>query len=143
MLAWKYPGLRLKTMKWLSLAVLILTIVAPCVAADKASDLEGTWSGDWTPKGGIATAVTVIFTPKADGKLTGRFLSPAPMEFTGAAYDPKTRGVTIEGVDEKAGATYKLVGKVSGNDITGTITVGDRTGHVLLIKWTYTGIGFK
>ena len=130
-------------MKWLSLAIVTVALVVPCAAAGQSSTLEGTWSGDWTPKGGIATAVTVVFTPRDAGKLTGKFLSPAPMEFTNAAYNPKTRVVTLEGLDQKAGDTYKLSGKVSGNDLTGTITVGDRTGHVLLIKWTYTGVGFK
>jgi hypothetical protein len=130
-------------MKWLSFAVLIIALLAPCLAADGTSALEGTWSGDWTPKGGIATAVTVTITPEAHGKLTGRFLSPVRMEIASAAYNPKTHGNTIDALDESSGATYKLVGKVSGTDITGTIDVGNRTGHVLLIKWTYTGIGFK
>src|SRR5579862_413282 len=130
-------------MKWLSLAALIVTLIAPCIAADKASDLEGNWSGDWTPKGGIANEMTVTLTPGAHGKLTGRFLSPVPMEFTRAAYNPKTQVVTIEALDEKSGAAYKLIGKVSGTDITGTMSVGDQTGHVLLIKWTFTGIGFR
>ena len=130
-------------MKWLSFAVLTVTLIAPCLAADETSALEGTWSGDWTPKGGIATAVTVTLTTEAHGKLTGRFLSPVRMEIASAAYNPKTHGITVDALDESSGATYKLVGKVSGTDITGTIDVGNRTGHVLLIKWTYTGIGFK
>src|SRR5690348_7031713 len=117
------------------LVLLALALVAPCTAADTATNLEGTWSGDWTPKGGIATAVTVVLTPR-EGKLTGKFLSPVPMEFTSAVYDPKTRTVTIEGRDDKAGQTYKVSGKVAGTDLTGTMTAGDRTGHVLLIKWT-------
>jgi hypothetical protein len=130
-------------MRWLSLAVLTVTLIAPCLAADGASALEGTWSGDWTPKGGIATAVTVTLTLDGHGKLTGKFLSPVHMEVASATYNPKTQGITIDAVDEHSSATYKLVGKVSGTDISGTIDVGNRAGHVLLIKWTYTGIGFK
>ena len=130
-------------MKWLTFAVLAVTLVAPCVAADRTSTLEGTWSGDWTPTGGIATAVTVTLTSEVHGKLTGRFLSPVRIDVTSAAYNPKTQGITIDALDEKSGVTYKLVGKVSGTEIKGTIDAGNRTGHVLLIKWTYTGIGFK
>jgi hypothetical protein len=129
--------------KWLGVALLTVTLAAPHVGADQTSALEGTWSGDWTPKGGIATAVTVTLTTEANGKLTGSFLSPVRMEIASAAYNPKTHGLTIDALDKSSGATYKLVGKVAGTDITGTIAVGDRTGHVLLIKWTYTGVGFK
>ena len=130
-------------MKWLSVAVVAVTLIAPCIAADRSSDLEGTWSGDWTPTGGIATAVTVTLMSDSHGKLTGRFLSPVRMDVTGAAYNPKTQRITIDALDEKSNETYKLVGKVSGTEIKGTIDAGNRTGHVLLIKWTYTGIGFK
>ena len=130
-------------MKWLGATVLAVTLAAPGVAADQLANLEGTWSGDWTPKGGIATAVTVTLTTEAHGKLTGKFLSPVHMEIASATYNPKTHGITIDALDETSGDTYKLVGKVSGTDMTGTIDVGNRTGHVLLIKWTYTGIGFK
>jgi hypothetical protein len=130
-------------MKWLGAAVLAMALGTPGIALGQPPGLEGTWSGDWTPKDGIATAVTVTLTMEPHGKLTGKFLSPVPMEIASAAYDPKTHGITIDALDKSSGETYKLVGKVSGTDMTGTIDVGNRTGHVLLIKWTYTGIGFK
>ena len=130
-------------MKWFGVAVLTIMLLAAHVAANQTSALEGTWSGDWTPKGGIATAVTVTLTTEPHGKLTGMFLSPVRMEIASAAFNPKTHGITIDALDKSSGITYKLVGKVSGTDMTGTIDVGNRTGHVLLIKWTYTGVGFK
>jgi hypothetical protein len=65
------------------------------------------------------------------------------MDIASATYNPTTHAITIDALDVTSGATYKLVGKVSGTDMTGTIDNGNRAGHVLLIKWTYTGIGFK
>ena len=59
------------------------------------------------------------------------------MDFTKATYDPKTGVVAFEATDAKAGKVYKIDGKLSGNDIKGTMQVGATPGEILLIKWTY------
>jgi hypothetical protein len=45
--------------------------------------------------------------------------------------------VSLEATDAKAGKNYKLDGKLTGNDIKGTMVAGGVTGEFLLIKWTY------
>jgi hypothetical protein len=39
--------------------------------------------------------------------------------------------------DPKTGKVYQIDGRLSGNEIKGTVTAGDVKGDVLLIKWTY------
>ena len=120
----------------LSLVIaLFLGIPGVCSAAD-INDIAGTWSGNWTPKGGIIDAVTVEIRVES-GKLVGRFRTPVAMDFTRATFDPKTGVVVLEANDAKAGRAYKVDGKLSGNDIKGTLTAGTTAGEVLLIKWTY------
>lgn len=113
--------------------VLMLPLVG--TAAD-TTDVTGTWSGNWTPKGGVMDAVTVEFRLE-NGKLAGRFRTPVPMDFTRVSFDAKTGAVSAEATDAKSGKRYKLDGKRTGNDIKGTLTAGEITGDVLLIKWTY------
>ena len=112
-------------------------LVMPCVssAADIA-DVTGTWSGNWTPKGGVPDAVTVEIRQEG-GKLAGRFRTPLPMDFSRVSFDLKTGAVSLEATDTKSAKTYKLDGKLSGTDIKGTLVAGNVTGDVLLIKWTY------
>ena len=120
----------------LSLVIaLALAVPGVCSAAD-INDIAGTWSGNWTPKGGIIDAATVEIRVE-NGKLVGRFRTPVAMDFTRATFDPKTGAVVLEATDAKEKKTYKVEGKLSGNDIKGTMTVGTTAGDVLLIKWTY------
>lgn len=117
--------------------VVAASLIAPCIAvAADINDISGTWSGNWTPKGGVLDAMTIEARVEG-GKIVGRFRTPVAMDFTRASYDPKTGAVSIEGTDSKSGKAYKLTGKLTGNDIKGTIVVGDVPGEVLLIKWTY------
>jgi len=117
--------------------VVAASLIAPriAVAAD-INDIAGTWSGNWTPKGGVLDAMTIEARVEG-GKVLGKFRTPVAMDFTRASYDPKTGAVSIEATDSKSGKTYKLTGKLTGNDIKGTILAGDVPGDVLLIKWTY------
>lgn len=119
------------------LAAVALASAAVVVAAPV--DLDGTWSGDWMPKGGIPDEITVQLMIGDHGKLTGRFVSPAPMDFTHATYVPKTGAVALTAADEKSGKTYTIKGTVKGTELIGTIDVGGTPGSVRLIKWTYTG----
>ncbi|HTG73057.1 MAG TPA: hypothetical protein VMB70_04775 [Terriglobia bacterium] len=115
-------------------SVLLLPVV--CAAAD-INDIAGTWSGNWTPKGGILDAVTIEVRVEG-GKVTGKFRTPSAMDFTKATFNPATGIVAIEATDAKAaGKLYKLDGKVTGNDLKGTLVVGGTPGDLLLIKWTY------
>ena len=104
-------------------------------AAD-INDIVGTFSGNWTPKGGVLDAFTVEFRVE-NGKVTGKFRTPASMDFTKATFDPKSGAVSVEATDKDSKKTYKLDGKLMGNDIKGTMVVGGVTGDFLLIKWTY------
>jgi hypothetical protein len=110
--------------------------LAPVFAAETA--INGTWSGNWTPKGGVPDAVTVELRQES-GKFTGKFLTPAPMDFTKATYVAATGVVTFEAMDTKSGKTYKLQGKVKGTELTGTLTAGETEGEIRLIKWTFFG----
>ena len=46
-------------MKTILVSLLTLSALpAPAAAADK-TEINGTWSGNWTPKGGVPDAITV------------------------------------------------------------------------------------
>src|SRR2546426_8475121 len=77
-------------MKTILVSLLTLSALpAPAAAADK-TEINGTWSGNWTPKGGVPDAVTVELRRDMGGNLTGKFLTPAPMEFSKASFNPLT-----------------------------------------------------
>jgi hypothetical protein len=122
--------------KSIALIFAVILIIPSLGFAADINDIAGTWSGNWTPKGGVLDAMTIEARVE-NGKVVGRFRTPAPMDFTRASYDPKTGAVSIEATDSKAGKTYKLDAKLMGTDIKGTIVVGGVPGDVLLIKWTY------
>jgi hypothetical protein len=117
---------------------LTLTLLAPTGAADPSA-ISGTWSGNWTPKGGIPDAITVELKWDNHGKLTGRFRTPVPMEFSEASFNPKTGIVTFDAMDEKSGKHFRLEGKLERTEITGTMAANDIKGEVRLIKWTFFG----
>ena len=116
-------------------SVLLLTTAT---AADLTA-INGTWSGNWTPRGGIPDAITVELRRDAAGNLTGKFLTPAAIEFSKASFNPTTEIVTFEATDEKSGKHYKLEGKLKGTELIGTLGANDTTGEVRLIKWTFFG----
>jgi hypothetical protein len=117
--------------------VVAVVLMSPVVSrAADINDIAGTWSGNWTPKGGVIDAVTVEIKVEG-GKLTGKFRTPQALDFTRATFDPKTGVVALEATDAKGGKTYKVDGKLAGNDIKGNMVVGATAGEVLLIKWTY------
>ena len=117
--------------------VVAASLIAPRVAvAADINDITGTWSGNYTPKGGVLEAMTIEARVEG-GKVLGRFRTPVAMDFTRASYNPRTGAVSIEATDPKSKQTYKLTAKLTGNDIKGTILMGDVQADVLLIKWTY------
>ena len=118
-------------------AVLLgLTMLIPVLSAD---GITGTWSGNWTPKGGVPDAITVEIRQDTAGKITGKFLNPAPMDFSKATLNAKTAMLSVEATDQKSGKNYKLDAKLEGNELKGTLAAGDVTGEVRLIKWTFFG----
>ena len=117
--------------------VIAAVMLIPCVcSAAGINDIAGTWSGNWTPKGGTLDAVTIEVRVES-GKIAGKFRTPVAMDFTKATFNPTTGIVAIEATDTKANKLYKLDGKLTGNDLKGTLVVGGTPGDVLLIKWTY------
>ena len=127
----------MKPKVWHALVV-ALAVLAPAVAAETGA-INGTWSGNWTPKGGVPDAITVELRQDSAGTVSGKFLNPAPMEFSKATFNAKTGMMMVEAVDQKSGKHYKLEGKVEGNEIKGTLGADDATGEVRLIKWTFFG----
>ena len=125
--------MRSTVLGFLTVALLLMPMASS--AAD-INDIVGTWSGNWTPKGGVIDAFTIEVRLES-GKLSGRFRTPAPMDFTKVTFDPKSGNVSVEATDAKEKKAYKLDGKLAGNDIKGTMVVGGVTGEFLLIKWTY------
>jgi hypothetical protein len=120
----------------LGFVVVALMMTASISRAADVTELNGTWSGSWLPKGGVIDAVTVEIRHE-DGKLTGRFRTPEEMAFTVAKFDPKTNAVAFEATDAKSGKHYKIDGKLNKLEIKGTLMAGETTGELLLIKWTY------
>jgi hypothetical protein len=118
-----------------TMSVLLLVTAS---AADLTA-INGTWSGNWTPKGGVPDAVTVELKVDESGKLTGKFRTPVPMDFSKASFIPTTGTVMFEVMDGKSGTYYRLEGKVKGTEITGSLSANDTTGEVRLIKWTFFG----
>jgi hypothetical protein len=128
-------GFSMKT-TLLGFLVVALTMIPTLSHAADVSELNGTWSGSWLPKGGVVDAVTVEIRQE-DGKLTGRFRTPQEMTFSTATFDSKTGNVVLEATDSKSGKHYKINGKLDKLEIKGTLAAGETTGDVLLIKWTY------
>ena len=120
------------------LAIFCGFLFATTLAADTIPDqLKGTWSGNWTPTGGVSDAMTIEIKYDDTGKLTGRFVNPASMNFTQARFNEKTRLLTLEALDPKSGQPYKLNAKMEGTELKGTVTAGTETGQIHLVKWTF------
>jgi hypothetical protein len=121
----------------LLLAFCVTTAMATPLVSDTMEDrLNGTWSGSWVPDG-VRDAMTIELRHDDAGKLTGRIVTPTPMDFSKATFDGKTHLLSLEAMDGKTGTLYKLNGKVQGTEIKGTVTSGNQTGQIDLIKWTY------
>jgi hypothetical protein len=113
-------------------------LLATSLSADTLQDrLNGTWSGTWIPSGGVRDAMTIEIKHDDTGKLTGRFVSPVSMNFEKAVFDTRTHSLLLEGTDAASGKQYKVTAKVEGTEIKGTVTAGNETGSMDLIKWTY------
>lgn len=119
--------------------LLLVTALTPMLEAQNSSAINGTWSGNWTPKGGIPDAVTIEVRQDNGGMVSGKFVNPAPMEFSKATFNAKTGIVMLEATDEKSTKHYKLEGRLEGTEIKGTLGAGDVSGEVRLIKWTFFG----
>jgi hypothetical protein len=118
----------------LCVSLLPLTLVANTKLEDQ---MIGTWSGTWTPEGGIRDSMTIELRRDESGKLNGRFVTPSSMNFNKMAFNSKTRTLTVEALDKESGKEYTLSAKVEGNEINGSLTVDKQSGKVNLIKWTY------
>jgi hypothetical protein len=118
--------------------VLALGAFAPILTAD-SGPLNGTWSGNWTPKSGVPDAITIEIRQDTAGTLTGKFVNPTPMEFSKTTFNAKTGLFSAEATDQKSGKRYKLDGKVEGTELKGTLSAGEATGDLRLIKWTFFG----
>ena len=124
----------------LLLVVLVATFSWPSAAAkaDTSTDeLIGTWSGGWTPAGGVYDSITVELKKNDGGTLTGKFVTPVPMNFVEASFNPKTHTVLLEAIDEKTGKQYRLNATVQGTELNGTLKANEVTGKLHLIKWTF------
>jgi len=125
-------------MKVMSLLLTFCLATAPALAEDTMEDqLNGTWSGSWILDGGVRDAMTIELRHNDTGKLTGRIVTPTPMDFSKATFNAKTRQLSLEAMDGKTGKLYTLNGKVEGTEIKGTVTSDNQVGQIDLIKWTY------
>jgi hypothetical protein len=120
-----------------SILVFLFLASIQVAAAQEDSVLNGTWSGSWVPKGGVRDSVTVELRQESGGKLVAKFLSPVPMDLNKTSFNAKTGMLLLEGVDAKSGKAYKLNAKVQGTELKGTLDMGDVSGELHLIKWTY------
>jgi len=111
------------------------TTPAPKTAASKPADIKGTWSGNWTPKGGVPDSITIELRQEG-AKVSGKFVTPMPLEFSKVSYFAATGAIVLEAADA-AGKVYKIDGKIQGTELKGTITIKDQVGEARLIKWTY------
>lgn len=126
-------------MKRILLLLLCSTLLVSPLAANSIKfqeQLIGTWSGSWTP-GGIHDAMTIELKRDESGKMTGRFLSPSPMNFSKITFNSSTRTLLIEATDAASGKKYTLNGKLEGTEIKGKVASDTEGGPVDLIKWTY------
>jgi len=123
----------------LSIALLLGLVIVVMPVGAQTSALNGTWSGNWTPKGGVPDAITIELRESGPGAVTGKFVNPAQMEFAKATFNAKTGATVLEATDQKSGKTYKIQGTVKGTELVGTLVAGDTTGEVRLIKWTFFG----
>ena len=124
--------------RFLFIAISAALMLAATLAADTIHDqLNGTWSGSWIPEGGIRDAMTIELRYDESGKLAGRFVTPASMDFTKATFNARTRLLSVEAMDAKSGKQYRLNARVQGTEIKGTLTAGAENSQIDLIKWTY------
>ena len=63
---------------------LLLLLLAPVAAADLTA-INGTWSGNWTPKGGVPDAITVELKADESGKIAGNLEPMIPRAKCGSS----------------------------------------------------------
>lgn len=136
---WSAPQrLFMKAMSLLFVFSAAIFWAAPSFAADTIQDqLNGTWSGSWTPEGGVRDSMTIELRYDDSGKLTGRFVSPISKNFTKATFNAKTSVLSLEAADGTSSKQYKLNAKIAGTEIKGAVAVDNQTGQIHLIKWSY------
>jgi hypothetical protein len=117
-------------MKLKCLALIVPFVALAHSAWMQAPSISGTWSGNWMPKGGLPDAVTIELRLDNSGVLTGKFINPAPMEFSKATFSPKTGLIAVEATDQKSGKHYKLEGRIKDTELQGTLTAGDVSGEL-------------
>jgi hypothetical protein len=94
-------------------------LFATSLSANTMEDqLNGTWSGSFIPASGVRDSMTIEIKHDDRGTLAGRFVS-------------------LEATDAASGKQYKVQAKVEGTEIKGTVTAGNESGSIDLIKWTY------
>ena len=71
--------------------------------------------------------------------LSGRFVNPVRIDFSKASFVARTGTITLEATDNNTSKHYKIDGKVEGNEIKGTLAIGETSGELRLIKWTFFG----
>lgn len=119
-------------------AISAAILLAMPLSADTIQDrLNGTWSGTFIPATGARDAMTIELKHDDLGGLVARIVSPVSMTFAKAAFDTKTHSLSLEGTDFVTGKQYKFRAKVEGTEIKGTVTAGDESGSIDLIKWTF------
>ncbi len=112
-------------------ALALLVAVAAPSALAQTDALRGTWSGSWTPEGGIRDAVTVRFEI-IDDELTGEIVNPENVEFDTIAFDPDDLSVVAEAGD------FRIEARIEDETrLNGTFSQGESTGQMRLTKWTF------
>ena len=121
------------------LALIVAFAALAHSAGAQAPSINGTWSGNWMPKGGVPDAVTIELRLDNSGILTGKFLNPVQAEFSKATFSPKTGLIAAEATDQKSGKHYNLEGEIKDTELQGILSAGDVSGELRLIKWTFFG----
>lgn len=109
----------------------IILILAAIPAIAQSNPLRGTWSGSWTPDGGVRDAVTVRFEV-IDGKLTGEIVNPENVDFENIEFDASDLSLVAEAGDFRIEARIEEETRLNG-----TLDKGSTHGEMRLTKWTY------
>ena len=80
---WNSPEVAMKTVLFVFIT-LVLLLLAPVAAADLTA-MNGTWSGNWTPKGGVPDAITVELKTDESGKIAGNLEPMIPRAKSGSS----------------------------------------------------------
>ena len=131
-------------MKHLFSLVALVGLLVSCAPAPASGDqplpadpLSGNWVGEWGPRPGQQTYVTLEL--EWDGSTLKGTVNPGrnAIELSKATYDPQLQAVTMEldapGPNRNV-VHYVVNGKVSGNTMEGTFDRGGETGTFKIEK---------